>query len=255
MSDLTIFGQTFTDVKGIKATDTDGNEVVYGGGYSIADVLYGNLGKNVDLTGVTSFTRQQIFSGSDVETIDAPDLETTGNYSFYYARNLKEINAPLLSSGREYAFSGCTKLTTLIHPYIFGLAQRTFENCSSLRYFVGNPSGVYTYTFAGCTSLEALDFGDRFHETRSNAFRNCAKLETLIIRATTLPDLQNRDMFGGTPFASAGTGGTLYVPQALISSYQSANNWSTILGYPNNQILPIEGSIYETQYADGTPIE
>lgn len=32
MSDLTIFGQTFTDVKGIKATDTDGNEVVYGEG-------------------------------------------------------------------------------------------------------------------------------------------------------------------------------------------------------------------------------
>ena len=32
MSDLTIFGQTFTDVKGIKATDTDGNEVVYGAG-------------------------------------------------------------------------------------------------------------------------------------------------------------------------------------------------------------------------------
>lgn len=27
------------------------------------------------------------------------------------------------------------------------------------------------------------------------------------------------------------------------------------LGYANNQILPIEGSIYETKYADGTPIE
>ena len=32
MSDLTIFGKTFTNVAGIKATDTDGNEVVYGGG-------------------------------------------------------------------------------------------------------------------------------------------------------------------------------------------------------------------------------
>ena len=52
---------------------------------------------------------------------------------------------------------------------------------------------------------------------------------------------------------SNGSGGTLYVPQALISTYQSATNWSTILGYANNQILPIEGSIYENQYADGTP--
>lgn len=32
MSDLTIFGKTYSNVKGIKATDTDGNEVVYGGG-------------------------------------------------------------------------------------------------------------------------------------------------------------------------------------------------------------------------------
>ena len=48
--------------------------------------------------------------------------------------------------------------------------------------------------------------------------------------------------------------GKLYVPSSLISSYQAATNWSTILGYANNQILPIEGSMYETQYADGTPI-
>ena len=66
--------------------------------------------------------------------------------------------------------------------------------------------------------------------------------------------LSNVNAFTGA-FASGGTGGTLYVPQALIASYQSATNWSTILGYANNQILPIEGSIYETQYADGTPIE
>ena len=56
------------------------------------------------------------------------------------------------------------------------------------------------------------------------------------------------------PFANGKSGGTLYVPADMISSYQSATNWSTILGYANNQILPIEGSIYETQYVDGTPI-
>lgn len=57
-----------------------------------------------------------------------------------------------------------------------------------------------------------------------------------------------------TQFASNGTGGTLYVPQALISSYQSATNWSTILGYANNSIQAIEGSQYENYYADGTPM-
>ena len=47
---------------------------------------------------------------------------------------------------------------------------------------------------------------------------------------------------------------TVYVPSALISTYQSATNWS---GYVNDGTVTfaaIEGSIYETQYADGTPI-
>lgn len=79
---------------------------------------------------------------------------------------------------------------------------------------------------------------------------NC---DTIILRNNVVPDLR---AINGLPtcFQTAGSGGTLYVPQALIAEYQAATNWSTILGYTNNQILPIEGSIYETQYADGTPI-
>ena len=75
-----------------------------------------------------------------------------------------------------------------------------------------------------------------------------------MLRKTSVTTLGNVAHFDGTPFASGGTGGTLYVPQALIADYQAATNWSTILGYANNKILPIEGSIYKTQYADGTPI-
>ena len=40
-----------------------------------------------------------------------------------------------------------------------------------------------------------------------------------------------------------------------LSDYQSATNWSVIPGYTNNSITSIEGSIYETKYADGTPIQ
>lgn len=59
-----------------------------------------------------------------------------------------------------------------------------------------------------------------------------------------------------TPFASNNEAdiATLYVPSALISSYQSASNWATILARAGKNIAAIEGSIYETQYADGTPI-
>ena len=47
---------------------------------------------------------------------------------------------------------------------------------------------------------------------------------------------------------------TFYVPQALLDTYKTATNWSTKVAN-GTTFLPIEGSIYETQYADGTPIE
>jgi hypothetical protein len=48
-----------------------------------------------------------------------------------------------------------------------------------------------------------------------------------------------------TPFASGGTGGTVYVPQALITEYQNATNWSTLYAGGTCNFVAIEGSEYE----------
>lgn len=128
-----------------------------------------------------------------------------------------------------------------------------FANCTSLKTAVFNDLKS-TNNFQGCSALEAVDFKSAI---LGGAFSSCTKLATLVIRATSLASLNNVNAFTGTPFASGKAGGTLYVPSALISSYQSASNWSTILGYGSgaqNSIQAIEGSIYETQYVDGTPI-
>lgn len=81
------------------------------------------------------------------------------------------------------------------------------------------------------------------------------KFATLIIRGNTLFPLKNIGALTQCDtWKSGGTGGTLYVPSALKSTYESNTNWATILGYSNNQIKTIEGSIYDGYYADGTPI-
>lgn len=100
--------------------------------------------------------------------------------------------------------------------------------------------------------LEKLDVAPTRFDT--NAIRNSGNLATIIIRSSDVPTLGNNSVFSETAFASSGTGGTFYVPRSLISSYQSATNWSTVLGYANNSIQAIEGSQYENYYADGTPI-
>lgn len=108
--------------------------------------------------------------------------------------------------------------------------------------------------FESCSKLEVIDIGATLTRFSDAQFDGSSKFKTLILRGNSVSTLGNVNVFNGSPFASGKTGGTLYVPQALISSYQSASNWSTILGYATNSIVAIEGSQYENYYADGTPI-
>lgn len=124
---------------------------------------------------------------------------------------------------------------------------------------------LYTNSLSGCSNLLIADFGGTPTSSqgfiRDGSFSGDSKMSTLILRANTVWTLSYVSTLNSTPFASGKAGGTIYVPQAQIENYKTATNWSTILSYTKsdgetlqNQILPIEGSIYETQYADGTPI-
>ena len=136
------------------------------------------------------------------------------------------------------------------------IGASTFIKCSNLEYIVmPSCNTVYTAGASTCTKLKGVDFGGSPSSSqgfiRTNAFGGCTALKTLILRGSTVWRLDYTTVFNNTPFASGKTGGTLYVPQDLISSYETATNWDTILGYENNQILPIEDSIYETKYVNG----
>lgn len=105
-------------------------------------------------------------------------------------------------------------------------------------------SGGQYYDFGQNNHVGLIDFGANC--TRLMSLYRCLNLTKLILRnSNSVVTLTNTNQLNNTPFASGGAGGTLYVPNALISSYQSANNWSTILGYANNSIQAIEGSPYE----------
>lgn len=178
-------------------------------------------------------------------------------YTFYGNSGLTELR----SSGNgiysidQAAFSHCTGLTK-IHG-AFSFSNGALADCTNLYTVVCDKFGNPTTVLARCTKLAAVDlYGSESNLINAQCFYQCSALKTLIIRRSNgICQLGNPNHFSRTPFTSDGTGGTLYVPQALIADYQAATNWSTILGYANNQILPIEGSIYETQYADGTLIE
>lgn len=162
---------------------------------------------------------------SVLETVYAPLCEVIG-FSAFENSTLNELNAPIVHSLGGSAFYG-TNIEEAMFPKLDSITgDKVFYNCSNLKVAdIGSVTAIDNETFVGCTSLN-----------------------TLILRnPTTVTYIKNRTtMFDGSPFGADGSGGTVYVPSAMLESYTSDRNWTTIMNYnENNQILPIEGSIYE----------
>lgn len=199
-------------------------------------------------------------------TIENSAATSVGAFAFRDFKTLVSCKLPNIESVETNAFYGCTALETFeafSHPKIKTYA---FQNCSKLSSpivdgVMHNYDGV---EFSGCALLPAVDLKTGLF--RGNCFNNCSSLHTLIIRETDrasgVPVLANINTFSGTPFASGGSGGTIYIPKSAYdhlgdgttSDYKAATNWSTLDGYGTVTWAQIEGSYYETHYADGTPV-
>ena len=180
-------------------------------------------------------------------SVSYPNATEIKHYAFNRCTGLVSALFPNVTTIGTSAFSACSSLTTVNAPKVTTINGTGFKECTSLVEveFPALTSLPYADAFKGCTKLEYADLGFCTY-LANNTFYGDTKLKTLIIRTTSgVATLNNINVFNNSPFASGKSGGTLYVPEDLISSYQSANNWRTILGYANNQIKKIEGSIYE----------
>lgn len=196
------------------------------------------------------------FRGSQITSISAPNVTKLYNECFWDCFELRAIDMPLASSDSSNAsslFRGCISIESVFLPALTTLWNYCFKDCYALKTLVLPAlTNSRQNNFDGCSALKTVDFA-KIPNLTANFFNQSPLLDTVILRKSSVVSLDNINAFTGA-FASGGAGGTLYVPSSLISSYQTANNWSTILGYANNQIKAIEGSIYEHAYADGTPI-
>lgn len=190
-----------------------------------------------DVTSVGNYT---FYQNTLLQSVSMPSATTVGTGAFYGCSSLTSINLPLVTIVEGSAFNSCSSLPSIDLPLATSLGTGAFTSCSGLTSLVfPSVTSVGFFAFYQCPNLTSLDFLKQI-SIGNMCFSGCSKLDTLILRANAVTTIPNVDIFSNTPFASGGTGGTLYVPQALISSYRSASNWSTILGYTNNKILSIE---------------
>ena len=250
-------GQSDPDLSSAVRTLCDGYG---GGGYTVNEVVERAYTGDMVYTGTMQNLPSYALAGSGITSFESSSiLQFGGNNAFSGCHSLERVSLPNCVANNESRgslFSTCTSLTDVNLPKVQHFGQYCFDGCSALE-VIALPSlaRLQNYTFRNCSRLKKADVG-KSDRTNSNTFNGCTVLTDLIIRRTSgVCALTNINAFTNTPFASGGTGGTLYVPQDLISSYQSASGWSTILGYANNSIQAIEGSQYENYYADGTAIE
>ena len=188
-----------------------------------------------------SFNDAAIRGRTGITSVSIPNVKTIGG-PFSNCTGLTSVYAPLLQSAGTDAFRS-TKVEYAVFPAL---------------------TKIGTNGFLFDTSLKAADFGGEAEGTGlGNAvFSGCTQMNLLILRGSVLWPLNNVGTFNNSPFASGKAGGTIYIPKSLYDhlgdggsyDYQAATNWSTVYGYGTITWAKIEGSYYETHYADGTAI-
>ena len=269
---------SFTDVTDTTATASD---VAEGKRFFAAD---GTEQTGTAVMGGGSDEDFKAFIGRSTTNPTLPsDLTTIGEYAFYNYTKLALTSLPDgLTSIGSFAFQKCSSLAlTSLPDNVLEIGGGAFQYCKGITSLSGN-CRITTFGSAAfngnstnrmqlahvsfpnmavaslstvfgsstennaCQLLEDADIGNT-SGIAANAFANCNKLQTLILRKTgSICTLANVNAFLNTPMRGYNSlSGTIYVPSALISTYQTATNWSTIYGEGHVTFAAIEGSEYE----------
>ena len=173
---------------------------------------------------VTVLGSRAFSSHINLVSVNLPNVFSIGVRSFEDCGSLKNVNIPKLNLNvSTYAFLGCKSLETVTFPLV---------------------REISSYAFRDCSALKKCDFPN-LGQIFTNAFMNCEQLDCLILRSNSVTGLSKINAFNNTPFANGGSGGTVYVPGALVDTYKVSTNWSALYESGSCSFAAIEGSEYE----------
>jgi hypothetical protein len=141
--------------------------------------------------------------------------------------NLRRIDLPLVTKIGASAFAGCEYLQDLNLPSVTEVESNAFNACNSLtKVYFPNLEKItgWGYVFSASNKLARAYFPKLTSIVAPVGFANDALLTVFVLGASSVCTLSNSDIFSNTPIAK-GTG-HIYVKKSLLSSYQSASNWS-----------------------------
>ena len=205
------------------------------------------------------------YADGTLTEIDLTGVTSVIERAFSYRQNGNElrINAPDLTVVEQYAFWQSTKITSGYFPKVRDIKTQGFYNTRFVKVAFPNlTTFIGTNNLNANRELTAIDLGQLFN-LPIQCLYNCSKLTTIVLRRSNLiTTMESANALNGTPFASGGSGGTIYIPKLFYDKlgtgssldYKAATNWSTLDSYGTITWAQIEGSYYETHYADDTEV-
>ena len=220
-SAITLGEITLTDLVSVEIGDcvTNIGDYAFSGCTSLTNCTLGS--------GVTSIGGSAFWGCTSITSIDIPDSVTEiGSRAFRSCSSLTSIVIPSgVTSIGDNAFNSCHSLTSCtIGSGVTTIGNFAFRYCTSLT-SVDIPNSVTSFgnsTFRQCTNLRSVTIGNGVTSIGSYVFRDCTNLQSVTIKATTPPTLSNANSFKNTNNCP------IYVPASSISTYKSANNWSSL---------------------------
>ena len=253
----TIENYAFYDCSKLALSSLPSNLTSIGGYafYNCKNITLQNLPASVTTIGNNAF-----YNCEKITLTALPSgLTSIGGTTFQgcYGITLTSLPDTVTSIGGT-AFNSCTGITSIsCNGAITSLGSASFTGSSGHSMAItsvsfpnmavsslGNAFGN-TAAYAACQQLVSADVG-KTSTIAGNAFANCYKLQTLVLRKTgSICTLGNVSAFTNTPMRGYNSlTGTVYVPSALIATYKTATNWKTLYDGGTLTFAAIEGSQY-----------
>ena len=205
---------------------------------------------SVSLPNVISINGRDAFNQcTELASVSLPSLTSiSGDYAFGHCSRLVSISLPSLTSISGFTpFGYCSRLASALFPNLTSISgDNTFFSCGSLvSVSLPNLTSINAnQTFYGCSALTELSLPKLTVISSEYSFRYCSRLTSISLPAITsigakvfyecsglttlilgnadgVATLANTNAFYGADNC------IIYVPDALVNDYKSANNWST----------------------------
>lgn len=164
------------------------------------------------------------FQNCRISIIDLNGVTQIGKFAFYNTKGFTSITVPsTVTTFNEFAFVGNSSLRSVTIDYASNAALegQQFKNLQITSLTIGShPTKIGNAMFYGCNKLTNLVIPSNISSIEDSAFNQCSGLTSITVNRTTPPTLGGTYVFDNTNDCP------IYVPDASVSAYKAATNWS-----------------------------